>query len=251
MNKSVFYSIFTAVLVSTLLSGCRFGNHADEPQPLPNSGKYKTLEFFFTDPVQLETRVYLNSISGPDAVVHENLNSAFSAIPENISKVFSSIVYFAIPNDPEVNPSIIDSSGTNEFFTKIDENGNPSYSSPLPRPEYVLWNNPNCGISDHVIHDGSFDRTEAQTIQIGGKNVNIAGGLKFQYGYSIRIQSYNGTDNCDADLTYLANCYTTPGCSAETVKYAKDIFDVVVRAGVLNIADAAKLKVLEYIVHYE
>ena len=254
MKKTAFYSLTIFIYASTLLlGGCRFGNHADQPQPLKNAATYKSIEFFFTNPKQFQIAVILNSLSGSDSVVNANNNAPLASIPSTILYAFSDPVYFTIPNDPTKFPTFWDYGGNYSFQTEIDGQGTISHDY-IPSNASVFWSNPDCITNYEVTHKGSFDRSKPGTVTYpDGTQAAVAGSLNFTYSFTRLISSQNGTDNCTADLTRLATCYTDgSGCSAEELAKAKDTFDLYVKqTGVLKIEDAAKLKAVEYIVHYE
>jgi len=254
MKKSAFYSFITITYASTLLlGGCRFGNHADQPQPLKSASTYKSIEFFFTSPKQFQIGVILNSLSGPDSVETVNNNAPLAAIPSSILNAFTDPVYFAVPNDPTQFPTFWDYGGTYKFLTEVDASGNVSHDF-IPASSSVFWGNQDCLTNYEVTHKGTFDRSKPGTITYpDGTKAPVAGSLSFTYSYTKIFSSQNGTDNCTADLTRLATCYTaSSGCSSDEITKSKEVFDLYVKqTGILKIEDAAKIKGLEYIVHYE
>ncbi len=249
MNKTVFYSLFTLVLISTsFLSGCRFGNYADQAKPLKSQSSYN-VEFFFTSPKQFETRVYLNALSGPNAVINTNNKASLSSIPSTILNVFSDPVYLAVPKDPSLSPVFRDYTDTYGFDTTLDSNGNIARDYIPTEGPFVLWSNPNCLTQYEITHEGTLDRTKPGSITYSdGTKAPVAGSMALTYTFSRIIDG-----DCSEDLTRLASCYNDgTGCTANELSSARSLFDLYIKqTGVLKIEDAAKIKALEYIVHYE
>lgn len=239
------------------LSGCRFGNHSESAKPIVNPSIYQSIEFFFTKPKSFQTKVILNSIGGPDMVVHSNTNAPLSYIPASVLNVMTDPVYFATYKDPSRYPIFRDYRDSVSLPTLLDAEGNISFQYPNENTEpttRVLLSNPNCLTQWEVLESGGFDRSKPGQIQYeDGTLAPVAGNVSLTYTFSQVIVSVDGDNNCDADLTYLANCYKDgAGCSADDLYDARSLFDLYVKqTGVLNIDDAAKLKAMEYIIHYE
>jgi hypothetical protein len=246
--------ILLALTALTGLQGCRFGNHSETVVPMKSPSTYKSIEFFFTAPKTFTTRVILNSLSGPDMVIHTNSAASLASIPSSILSALTDPVYLAIPVSENSLPLFRDNRDTTSLYTQLDSAGNVSMDYIPSDGPFILWNNPNCLTNFEITQSGTFDRTKPGTIQYdNGTTAPVAGEMKLTYTFSRVIASVNGDNNCDDDLNYLASCYNNgSGCSAEELASSRALFDLYVRqTGVLNINDASKIKGLEYIVHYE
>lgn len=257
MNKPLFKGLkfaFSITLLSLSLSSCRFGNHSESAVPLKSPDLYRSIELFFTSPKTFTTRVYLNSLGGPDMVVQSNSAAPLSSIPSSILNVLTNPVYLAIPVNPNAYPIFRDHQDTTSLATDIDAQGNIAFDYLPPSGPFILWSNPNCLTNFEIIQNGTLDRSRPGTIQYtDGSTASVAGELNYTYTFSRIIESVNGTGNCDDDLNRLAFCYRNgAGCNADELGAGRALFDLYVRqTGVLNIQDASKIKALEYIVHYE
>jgi hypothetical protein len=257
MNKTYCNGLNLAFSITALLlslTGCRFGNHSESAVPLKSPEQYRSIELFFTAPKTFTTRVYLNSLGGPDMVVQSNSAAPLSSIPSSILNVLSNPVYLAIPVNPNVYPIFRDNQDTTSLATDIDAQGNIAFDYLPSNGPFALWSNPNCLTNFEIIQNGTLDRTRPGTIQYtDGTTAPVAGELNYNYTFSRIIESVNGTGNCDDDLNRLAFCYHNgTGCTADELAAGRSLFDLYVRqTGVLNIQDASKIKALEYIVHYE
>jgi len=242
------------ILLLTTISGCRFGNYSEPPKPLAKAADYQSIEMFFTTPKSFATRVVLNSLSGPDMVIQSNANAPMSSVPSSILNVMTDPVYFAVPSNPNSYPIFRDNRDTISLITETDSAGNIALDYIPSDGPYVLWDNPNCITNFQITQTGSFDRSNPGQVQYeNGTIAKVAGNVSMTYTFTRVIDSINGTSNCDADLTRLATCYNDgTGCSSEELSASRSLFDLFVRqTGVLKIEDAAKIKGLEYIVHYE
>jgi len=254
-HKLRFGLLATLTLTTTLgLNGCRFGNHTESAIPLKSPQQYRSIEFFYTAPKTFTTRVYLNSLGGPDMVVHSNPTAPLSTIPSSILNALSNPVYLAIPNNPKLFPIFRDYRDTTSLVTDLDDHGAIAFDYLPSDGPYVLWNNQNCVTNFEITQSGSLDRSTPGSIQYeDGTTAPVAGNMRLTYTFSRVIASINGTTNCDADLNRLATCYSNgTGCSADELSAARSLFDLYARqTGVLDIRDASKIKGLEYIVDYE
>lgn len=247
------FTVWVAILLIGV-SGCRFGNYADEAKPIKNPDYYKSIELFFTTPKTFQTKVVLNSLGGPDSVINTNSAAPMTAIPTQILNTFSDPVYFAVPNDTRKLPLFRDISDSTGMETILDADGKIALDYIPSSGPFILWDNPNCITNYQILHEGEFNRTQpGSVIYPDGSTVPVAGSLKFSYTFSRVIESVNGVDNCAADLNRLAFCYQDgTGCSASELSGARTLFDLYVRqTGVLRIEDASKLKALEYRVDFE
>jgi hypothetical protein len=254
-NQSQFKSFsFLALTTLFILSGCRFGNHSENAIPLKNPSQYKSIEFFYTAPKTFTTRVYLNSLGGPDMVVHSNTSAPLSTIPSSILNALSNPVYLAVPNNPNQYPIFRDYRDSTSLVTDLDQSGNIAFDYIPGDGPYVLWNNPNCITNFQITQNGTLDRSQPGTIQYeDGTTAPVSGSMRLSYTFSRVIGSINGTTNCEDDLNRLALCYDNgTGCSADELSAARSLFDLYARqTGVLNIQDASRIKGLEYIIEYE
>ena len=81
----------------------------------------------------------------------------------------------------------------------------------------------------------------------------VSGHLKMYLTLVVSIIGVNAGD-CEADLTYLAQCYQQigPGCTSSELAKAQSVFDLFVRqSNTLDITKAAKVKGLAYIVQFQ
>jgi hypothetical protein len=256
MNNQSQFKPLSLLALTTLfiLSGCRFGNHSENAIPLKNPSQYKSIEFFYTAPKTFTTRVYLNSLGGPDMVVHSNTAAPLSTIPSSILNALSNPVYLAVPNNPNQFPIFRDYRDSTSLVTDLDQNGNIVFDYIPDDGPYVLWNNPNCITNFQITQNGTLDRSQPGEIQYeDGTTAAVSGSMRLSYTFSRVIGSINGASNCDNDLNRLALCYDNgTGCSADELSAARSLFDLYARqTGVLDIQDASRIKGLEYIIEYE
>jgi hypothetical protein len=246
MNKQNF-SRFLAVIItiSPFLGSCRFGNHSEQAKPL-NQSNYKSVEMFFTEPKTLQTRVYLNSLSGPSSQVN-TVAAPLSAIPSSILNTFTDPHYFATMKDPTKSPLFIGINQNSYIDTTMDADGN--IGSEYLSGVVQFWRNPDCLTQVQILQEGTFDRSHPGSVVFSdGSQATVSGRLNLDFSYSRIIAG-----DCSADLTELANCYINgSGCSTDQLNAAHNLFDLYVKqSGAMKIEDAVKLKALEYVVHFE
>ncbi len=248
MKNSVLYSLSLFLFASSLLflSGCRFGNHADEAQPLPRKDSYLSKEYFSTEAKTFQTKVTFND-SGGNLQTSTNPQTSLSAVPARILQVFTNPHVFAMIDDADKTPIFVNYGWTDYYETKI-ENGN-TIAYEAPSGVFTFMYDSTCKTQSLVTMEGALDRTHPSVINLGGGEIlNIAGRTQLDFTYSRVL-----TGNCHDDLYLLAYCYINgAGCNTDELQFSHDILDLYVnQGGVLNINDVVNLKSLEYKVHFE
>jgi hypothetical protein len=255
LNKKSIFTVLYLLFLVTGLSACRFGNYAD-PYKNFNGATFKSLDLYHTHAVGFETRVYLavNPSDPNSAIISKtNSNTPLVYIPSDILSVFTDPVYFGVFTDKTLPQVFINISGdlSNPFQTLLGTDGKIDYASGYdPNGWYRLWRSPTCGTQMEDVHQGVFDNSRPDTYVFSdGTKSTIKGDLSF----SIQTVRYF-TGNCLSDFTELATCYLNgSGCSSSQLKAAITLFDLHVKAGLINLAtdDLSKIKGLEYTVKYE
>lgn len=237
----------TIVCITTLLSGCRFGNHADEAQPLPMKDSYLSKEYFSTVAKVFETKATINDAGGNPQSTTNN-QTILSAVPAKILDVFTNPHVFAVVDNAAKTPIFVNYEWTNYYETKTEGDGNTIAYEASSGP-YTFMYNSACTSQSLMTMEGVLDRTQPSVINIGGgETLSIAGHTVMDFTYSRRISG-----DCHDDLELLAYCYANgAGCNTYELQFAHDILDLYVnQAGVLNINDVVNLKSLEYKVRFE
>ena len=227
-----------------MVTSCQFGNYAD--QPVDNSkGAYKSTDLYFTEPSQFDTVVIYND----GTATTSNPNTPMAAIPLSLLNQFTDPVYYMVPTDTTKSSFFMDLSLSYAINTIVDSTG--AINNEIDSSVVTFWSNPNCQTQVQKIQSGAFNKSSGVGTVISfpdGSTSKTAGRLTMDFTYIRVIQG-----DCSADLTYLAQCYKTgTGCSSNDLSAANGLFDLYVnRGGVLNIDNAAKIKALAYIVHFQ
>lgn len=247
MNKTVLGNLTTIVCITALLSGCRFGNHADEAQPLPRKDSYLSQEYFSTEAKELETKATVYDGSG-NTLSSTNPNTILSAVPQKLLDVFTNPHVFAIIDNSSKTPIFVNYEWTNYYETKTEGDGNTIAYEASSGP-YTFMYNSACTTQSLMTMEGILDRSHPSTINIGGGEVlSIKGRTVIDFTYSRAL-----IGDCHDDLELLAYCYANgAGCNTYELQFAHDVLDLYVnQGGVLNINNIVNLKSLEYKVRFE
>jgi hypothetical protein len=108
---------------------------------------------------------------------------------------------------------------------------------------------PACTMNLQMQQLGALDRSTPSSITYSdGSSGTVAGRLELEFRL---IRNFEG--NCAGILQTLADCYSDgTGCSTEALYWSNQLFDLYVRqSGTLRIEDAARIKTLAYIVHFD
>jgi len=253
MTKSVVKTISLLIIATVQLSGCRFGNYQSPPPQTIQQDQFKTKDLYFTSVSNFTVQASLS-----DNTTKTNSSAPFSAIPSSLLTIFDTAVFFATQTDTTQPPAIFNwdtSSNFNGFFTELDQHGNIRHDED-PVSNQLLETtkgNVNCTTVYQISHDGTFDTSHPSSVVFpDGSQHPVLGDLDFTFTYVQLIKEVNPGD-CTDDLNYLAACYTNgTGCTNLEISLSKSLFDLIVKeTGVLDIADAAKLKGLAYQVKFQ
>jgi hypothetical protein len=243
-------ALFALSISLTAASGCRFGNYADTPQPIADpsglNGTISKTELFFTQPTTFETAVFYTDTTPTG----DNSQTPLSAIPATTLAIFSNPVYYATMANPANSPAFIGIDGTSFVNTTVDANNN--ISDEADGDVTPLLTNQNCLVQFQQTQAGSLNTSDPGTFQFSDGTAQVSGHLILDYTSVLVIQA-QVTGACDADLTYLAQCYQVgTGCSTAELTEAQSLFDLYVKqAGILNLNNVTKIKALAYTVHFE
>jgi hypothetical protein len=240
MNKH-WVSIFSFCLLVTSTTACRFGNYAEQPKPNFKES-YQSIDLYFTQATSLGTAVLFQ-----DDTYQENAHAPLVAVPTSIRNTFTNPLYFAVPIDTTANPIFVGLNQSSFVETTLDTDGKINYQ--YPSPVSPLWENPDCLTQINLQQVGEFDPSRTGNVTFNDGSVSpVKGHLKLTFSFTRIISG-----DCAADLQRLADCYTNgAGCSTDELNASVNLYDLYVRqTGVLNIADAIRVKALAYEVYFE
>ena len=248
MKSKLKFPVFLPALIACSLVSCRFGNYSEPPKGESN---FTSMEIYRTQPKQFETLVIFQ-----DNTQSENTTTPLSAIPTTLLDNFTNPVFLGEPKaTPGVKLFIGQSQtdcmlnpGTSSCIgTLVDPAGNIQVNT---ASEYTQFgSDPTCMMNLQMQQVGYLDKTHPGTLTYSdGTTGTINGDLLLLF----RIYR-NFRGDCTAILGRLGTCYTDgTGCSTDELYWANQLFDPFIRqSGPLKIEDAARIKTLAYIVHFD
>jgi hypothetical protein len=236
------------MILTMALSACRFGNYSEAPKA---PEKFSSIEMYRTQPRGFQTYVQLD-----DGSENTNTSTPLSAIPESLLDNFTDPLYIAQPISTPGVKLFIGARQSDCFYnpedsacigTIVESDGTIAVETSSPFSQF--GSNPSCKMNLQMRQNGALDRTRPGTITYSDGTVGrISGDLLLDF---TMIRTFQG--DCSGILTVLADCYTNGvGCSNEELYWANQLFGLYARqSGVLRMQDAARIKVLAYLVHFE
>lgn len=225
---------------AAVFSGCRFGNYKEEPKQ-----EYQ-IEYLKAEISYFKTAV---EFGWPDDLVVNNSVSTEN-IPKSVTSRFTNPVALAIPQDKTKNPTL--------FFNPLDVNlnqqtllnsDNSTIQAFAESEVSQLWKNEKCLTQVVLSQEGVVQRGNfgSHTFE-SGESISLTGKLSLDLMYTRYIEG-----DCEQDLVELAECYSNPeSCDATTQSASRVLYDLYVNAsGVLDLSQAARIKKLVYLVHFE
>lgn len=219
-----------ALTISSVLTGCRFGNHVSEPEPTPPgvNGFYRT---------EAQSLSLCAQTENSDCVA-----APVNQIPKMVTDIFTNPVIFQTTSTEEA--AIYNSSGTIGFPVFFDSAYNLGLSgSTSPQ---TLWYDANCKSHLYIAETGKLNRfNEFQSFGI----YSISGRMDMTFEAE---EAFEGT-NCETELDAMHLCYENiANCPAGQADYdyVREKFELFVNNGIVTPATFKDLLSIYYAATY-